>query len=99
MIRIRFLAPILYLLIAMIAGQVPAPAAAERIRATLESTSFEWGGTADGRGRVTASLGVTCLGCAEDTADALLARADRAMYAAKNAGRNRCVTLPPNDGA
>jgi diguanylate cyclase (GGDEF)-like protein len=48
---------------------------------------------------VTASLGVTCLGDAEDTADALLARADRAMYAAKNAGRNRCVALPPNDGA
>ena len=30
--RIRILAPILYLLIAMIAGQIPAPAAAERIR-------------------------------------------------------------------
>jgi diguanylate cyclase (GGDEF)-like protein len=81
------------------AERVQAEAAAERIRATLESTSFEWGGTAEGRGRVTASLGVTCLGDAEDTADALLARADRAMYAAKNAGRNRCVALPPNDGA
>ena len=32
MTRIRILAPILYLLIAMIAGQIPAPAAAERIR-------------------------------------------------------------------
>lgn len=32
MTRIRILAPILYLLIALIAGQVPAPAAAERIR-------------------------------------------------------------------
>lgn len=30
--RIRILAPILYLLIAMIAGQMPAPAAAERVR-------------------------------------------------------------------
>ncbi len=30
--RIRILAPILYLLIAMIAGQIPAPAAAERVR-------------------------------------------------------------------
>lgn len=81
------------------ADRKQAEAAAERIRARLESTPFEWGRTAEGRGRVTASLGVTCLGGAEDTADALLARADRAMYAAKNAGRNRCVTLPPNDGA
>lgn len=32
MTRIRILAPILYLLIALIAGQIPAPAAAERIR-------------------------------------------------------------------
>jgi flagellar P-ring protein precursor FlgI len=32
MTRIRILAPILYLLIALIAGQVPTPAAAERIR-------------------------------------------------------------------
>ncbi|AUX68749.1 flagellar biosynthesis protein FlgI [Porphyrobacter sp. HT-58-2] len=32
MTRIRILAPILYLLIALVAGQVPAPAAAERIR-------------------------------------------------------------------
>lgn len=65
--------------------------AAERIRATLESMTFQW---AEGRGAVTASLGVTFLRDAEDTADALLARADRAMYAAKHAGRNRCVTLP-----
>ncbi len=65
--------------------------AAERIRATLESMTFQW---AEGRGAVTASLGVTFLRDTEDTADALLARADRAMYAAKNAGRNRSVALP-----
>ncbi|RVT49708.1 GGDEF domain-containing protein [Rubrivivax albus] len=42
---------------------------------------------------VTASLGVSGLGPGED-GSALLTRADRAMYAAKTGGRNRCVSLP-----
>lgn len=36
---------------------------------------------------------------AADTVDALIARADRAMYEAKAAGRNQIVVLDPPDGA
>ena len=51
---------------------------AERIRAAMSS----WGGP-------TVSIGVTASIVAGDTVDALLARADTAMYRAKNKGRNR----------
>ena len=60
---------------------------AERIRSNVES----------GRGAgeaslpaATVSLGVAALGAGENEAD-LLARADRALYQAKNAGRNRVI--------
>lgn len=72
-----------------------AHAAAERFRSALASTLFPGEGSAADGISVTASVGLTCLGDAEDSPDALLARADQAMYAAKNAGRNRCVSLSP----
>ncbi|MBI5828831.1 MAG: GGDEF domain-containing protein [Chloroflexi bacterium] len=56
-------------------------AAAEKIRAAVEAFPFPLG-------RLTASLGVaTCASGITDTD--LIERADRALYAAKNAGRNR----------
>jgi diguanylate cyclase (GGDEF)-like protein len=58
---------------------------AERLRTALASMPFEEAGT------VTASLGVTLLGTG-DGPDSAVARADRALYRAKAAGRNRIET-------
>jgi two-component system cell cycle response regulator len=59
--------------------------AAERIRATLAARRIEAGGTSL---TVTASLGCAALAPGE-TPEALVARADARLYAAKEAGRNR----------
>ena len=66
-----------------------APMVAERMRAAIEGICIplEDGSSA----RVTASLGVQCVEAVTGTEsiDALLARADTALYAAKEGGRNR----------
>lgn len=64
------------------AGQV-----AERMRAGLESAPLEH--PQAGSVRLTLSAGVAGLGPGAETIDALLQKADAAMYAAKSAGRNR----------
>jgi diguanylate cyclase (GGDEF)-like protein/PAS domain S-box-containing protein len=54
---------------------------------------------ADGTVRATLSIGVTVAGD-EERVDAVLARADEAMYRAKAAGRDRVVALaPPGDAS
>lgn len=58
-----------------------AVAYAERLRAAIESESLAT--------RVTASLGVACLPDDVTTMEELMAAADRALYDAKRAGRNR----------
>ena len=66
-------------------------AVAENIRKSMESKVLRGG--RDGRdfGRVTASLGVT-ESCGGEPADAVVARADAALYQAKRNGRNQvCV--------
>ena len=65
---------------------------AERMRATLESSSFAWGGEAV---RLTGSFGVATAEPADSTPAPLLARADHAMYAAKSSGRNCIATAKP----
>lgn len=47
--------------------------------------------------RITASFGVTEVEPG-DTSEAVLKRADKALYAAKNTGRNKTVTLTSQDG-
>ena len=62
---------------------------AERLRAGVESQVI---GTHAGDIRVTISIGITLAGGVDDDADALLRRADSAMYQAKNEGRN-CIRM------
>jgi diguanylate cyclase (GGDEF)-like protein len=63
---------------------------AERIRERIAAMSLEWAGA---RITATVSLGVATLGAEHDSIGALIADADRALYTAKNAGRN-CVRTP-----
>lgn len=66
---------------------------AERLRAELAAarTPLPAGGLPV---RFTVSIGVTTLASADDNLDILFHLADKALYAAKNAGRNRvCVSL------
>ena len=64
-------------------------AVAERVRAVTEGTAFP---DLPFERRVTVSAGVATYVRGEDTG-ALLARADKALYQAKNAGRNRVIAL------
>lgn len=68
---------------------------AERIRQALEAAAVSTPTGAEIR--VTGSLGASSLG-ASDSVETMLDRADRAMYQAKQQGRNRVVTAPAADG-
>ncbi|RJX31506.1 MAG: GGDEF domain-containing protein [Oxalobacter sp.] len=68
---------------------------AEKLRTNIAEHEFKWG--ADSL-RITLSLGVTQLLVGESQ-DNFFARADQALYRAKNAGRNRTEALvPPTTG-
>jgi len=68
-----------------------AAAAGERLRAAVEGLEFR---TESGAGfRLTVSIGTVCSGSAPCPAEALLAKADEALYDAKRRGRNRVVNL------
>ncbi len=70
-------------------GAEAARGAAERLRAAVEDWAFA---ASDGQTlRLTISIGLATFPLAGETREALLTRADRALYAAKNAGRNRVV--------
>lgn len=62
---------------------------AEKIRGAVEEKTFS---IADGAAGVTLTMGVTA--CRpEENAEAVMLRADTALYAGKNAGRNQVVVL------
>jgi diguanylate cyclase (GGDEF)-like protein len=64
---------------------------AERIRSSIEKRAFHWQGDTPGI-RVTLSIGASALHAEEDSLLQLLTRADRALYTAKESGRNRaCI--------
>ncbi len=64
---------------------------AERLRMAVENLRPEWNGQPL---RLTVSVGVATRLAREDTPEGALARADRALYAAKSHGRN-CVQVAP----
>ena len=67
-------------------------ATAERLRAAIAETAIDAGNRLL---RTTISIGVTLLSPEDNGMDALLKRADDAMYEAKRNGRNRVVTVTP----
>jgi diguanylate cyclase (GGDEF)-like protein len=73
------------------AAQDGALIVAERLRARLEQTEVP------GIGRITASFGLATFPVHAATAAQLVTIADRALYEAKHAGRNRIATPPQQD--
>lgn len=61
---------------------------ANRIRATVEKTPFVNQRTGANYGPITLSMGI-CMAAAADGPDDLYRKADQALYASKNCGRNR----------
>ncbi len=66
---------------------------AERLRAEIESARID--GAAEAGGRMTISLGVAEYGV-DDTIETIVARADRALYDAKERGRGGVASIPPS---
>jgi diguanylate cyclase (GGDEF)-like protein len=61
---------------------------AERMRQKVTETNYPYGKTQP-RGMVSISIGISTFGKHIDTAESVIAAADRALYSAKNLGRNR----------
>ncbi len=69
---------------------------ADRLRAAVAALAIPHRRSPVPAGVITISIGVATLGGRDDDADALVARADAALYRAKNAGRNTvAVELTP----
>ena len=62
---------------------------AERVRSLVQATDYDWNGT---KISVTVSLGVATLNAGENIPDPMVHRADKALYLAKQSGRNRVCT-------
>src|SRR5690606_22239493 len=72
---------------------------ADNIRKAVQAKELLKRSTNEKLGRITASVGVAAFR-PNDTASSLIERADRCLYAAKHAGRNRVVSeseLRPDD--
>ena len=71
---------------------------AERLRRRIAADPFPVSGLGESL-PITASLGVATTAGPMETADSLLERADRALYAAKDSGRNRVCSADVTDPA
>lgn len=83
----------------LLAGAVPAQAGefAERLRGKIADAAIVYEGRMIA---VTASIGVAAMKADDDSADAALMRADRALYQAKDSGRNQVrLAAEPEQGA
>jgi two-component system cell cycle response regulator len=67
---------------------------ADRLRLAVADQPFTLQGY-DQKLPVTVSIGVAVTNSSSESLEALLKRADDALYAAKNGGRNRVVAAPP----
>jgi len=76
------------------AGREEAVRFAESVRQAIEGHAFR-GGEKQPGGRVTVSAGVAAFPENADADQALIEAADRNLYRAKEAGRNRVVSAPP----
>jgi len=76
-------------------AQADAMTVAERHRARIAQLSIAIDDPRTARLAITASFGVACLGPSVSTPEAWLTLADRALYEAKKAGRNRCILADP----
>lgn len=63
---------------------------AERIRKSVEETPADYAGQTL---PITISIGIACFDSQDSHLDQIIQRADKALYQAKNQGRNRCVFL------
>ena len=68
-----------------------AMAAAQKIRGTLAAKEWKLKETGESMGRVTVSMGIALYRLNEPE-EALIKRADDALYLAKNNGRDRIIT-------
>jgi two-component system, cell cycle response regulator len=72
--------------------------AAERLRRSIAASSFMIPGLGQPL-EVTISIGVASTESADETPDALMKRADEALYEAKRSGRNRVIGKAARDAA
>ena len=85
------LTSLLYILLAIVLVGQPPPEAlriADELRAVVEALRFHFRGTPV---RVTISCGVAALADG-DSPESVFDRADAALYRAKHAGKNRCIS-------
>ena len=78
-------------------GAEEAAETAERLRAGIETVTVDYEGISL---QVTVSVGVTSAGirpCEDETLHGLVGRSDRALYRAKNSGRNRVCVFGEDD--
>ena len=79
-------------------GQAEAGAIADRIRHRVSTTHFPHG-MSQPLGRVTVSIGVSTFSTIVNTSENIIAAADRALYQAKNMGKDRIVFYGEEDAA
>jgi diguanylate cyclase (GGDEF)-like protein len=79
-----------FVLLLPLTDEAGAGLVAEKLRAAMERMEVTLEGESD-KIFITVSIGVSSRYGQEDTADALFARADKALYQAKQGGKNRCV--------